>query len=173
MVALLVGELQEYLLAFGILEAFAVLLEEPVGAALTADANHQRLLIVDAPPLPQPVYVDRDMWEKVLVNLISNAFKFTHTGQVSVAVAPSADGQAVEVRVADTGIGIPAEHLSKLFERFHRVEGAQGRSFEGTGIGLALVQELVKLHGGDIAVDSRPGQGTTFTVRLQIGRAHV
>ncbi|WP_426959771.1 ATP-binding protein [Muricoccus radiodurans] len=124
-------------------------------------------------PLPHPVHVDREMWEKILLNLLSNAFKFTFAGRIAVAVAPSADGRAAVVRVSDTGIGIPAEELPKLFERFHRVEGAQGRSFEGSGIGLALVHELVRLHGGTIAAESTPGVGTTFTVTLPFGRAHL
>jgi signal transduction histidine kinase/DNA-binding response OmpR family regulator len=124
-------------------------------------------------PLPQPVYLDRDMWEKVLLNLLSNAFKFTLEGGITIGLAASADGTAAEVRVSDTGIGIPAQELPKLFERFHRVEGAQGRSFEGSGIGLALVQELVRLHGGRISVDSTVGRGTTFTVALPFGTRHL
>ncbi|MEF0941302.1 sensor histidine kinase [Rhizobium sp. BR 362] len=90
--------------------------------------------------LPQSVYLDRDMWEKVLLNLMSNAFKFTLEGEICVSVDTSADGRTAEVKVGDKGIGIPAKEIPKLFERFHRIEGAQGRSFEGSGIGLALVQ---------------------------------
>ena len=75
--------------------------------------------------------------------------------------------------VRDTGIGIPAEQLPRLFERFHRVQGARSRTHEGTGIGLALVQELVKLHGGTVTVESAVGQGTTFTVAIPFGTAHL
>ncbi|HEU4955001.1 MAG TPA: ATP-binding protein, partial [Gemmatimonadales bacterium] len=128
---------------------------------------------VHCPPLLHPVHVDRDMWEKVVLNLISNALKYTFEGTIEVAVAASADGSAAELRVRDTGIGIPAEELPRLFERFHRVKGARGRSHEGTGIGLALVQDLVKLHRGTIAVASEPGQGTTFTVSLPFGTGHL
>ncbi|MDQ2773623.1 MAG: HAMP domain-containing histidine kinase [Acidobacteriota bacterium] len=108
-------------------------------------------LEVTCPPLPRPVAVDRDMWEKIVLNLLSNAFKFTFEGKVTVQLAERG-GQA-ELSVSDTGIGIPDTELPHLFERFHRVEGAGGRTQEGTGIGLALVQELAKLHGGGIPRD--------------------
>ena len=130
-------------------------------------------LRIDVRPVAAPVYLDHDMWEKILLNLLSNAFKFTFEGEIAVEVAPSADGGSVIVAVKDSGIGIAEDELPRLFERFHRVEGAQGRSFEGSGIGLALVQELVKLHGGDIAVSSRLGHGTTFTVTVPTGKAHL
>ena len=126
---------------------------------------------VDCPPLPDPVYVDRSMWEKIVLNLLSNAFKFTFDGGVRVAVRAEA-GHAV-VTVADTGIGIPAREMPRLFERFHRVENARSRSNEGSGIGLALVQELVQLHGGAITASSAEGEGTTFTIRLPFGNAHL
>ena len=90
-------------------------------------------------------YVDRDMWEKVVLNLVSNAYKFTLAGGITVRLAR---GRRVKLAVQDTGSGIPPEELPRLFERFHRVEGTKGRTHEGTGIGLALVQELVKIHGG-------------------------
>ncbi len=124
-------------------------------------------------PLPEPVYVDREMWEKILLNLLSNAFKFTFEGEIGVTVRVSDNGRGAVVEVSDTGIGIPAEELPKLFERFHRVEGAQGRSFEGSGIGLALVNELVKLHGGDIAVRSAKGAGSRFVITLPFGVKHL
>jgi signal transduction histidine kinase/DNA-binding response OmpR family regulator len=128
---------------------------------------------VDCRPLSRPVHVDRDMWEKILLNLLSNAFKFTMTGEIAVSVTESGDATAALVRIADTGIGIAQDEQPRLFERFHRVEGAQGRSFEGTGIGLALVQELVRLHGASIEVESTAGQGTTFTIRVPFGHAHL
>lgn len=130
-------------------------------------------LRIEAARLVQPVYVDRDMWEKVLLNLLSNALKYTLEGGITLTIGVSVDGRRAELRVADTGIGIPEAELPRLFERFHRVEGAQGRSFEGTGIGLALVQELLKLHGGDISVASEPGQGSVFTVSLPFGSDHL
>lgn len=128
-------------------------------------------LLVDCRPLPEPVSVDRDMWEKIVLNLLSNAFKFTFDGDISVTVQQV--GQHAELRVRDTGIGIPPEGLPRLFERFHRISQARSRTHEGSGIGLALVQELVKLHGGSIQVDSRMGGGSTFIVTVPIGTAHV
>ncbi|WP_427307592.1 response regulator [Cupriavidus sp. H39] len=150
-------------------------------AALTADlASLFRASVeaagitlqVDCPPLCPPlahaVAVDRDMWETIVLNLVSNAFKFTFAGTISVTVAAQGD-DTVAFTVRDTGIGIPAAELPRIFERFHRVEGAQGRTIEGSGIGLALVQELVRLHGGTIDVQSVPGEGSCFTVRLPVG----
>ena len=137
-------------------------------------------LHVDCPPLddlPAPVYVDREMWEKIVLNLLSNAFKFTFEGSITVALSPvsGTDGipTAVELTVRDTGSGIPAAELSRLFERFQRVEGARSRTYEGTGIGLALVQELIHLHGGTVTVESTEGVGTTFIVRLPLGADHL
>ncbi|GAA3140327.1 SpoIIE family protein phosphatase [Planomonospora alba] len=126
---------------------------------------------VDCPPLAEPVYIDRSMWEKVVLNLLSNALKFTFDGSVGVRLRTE-DGHAV-VTVADTGIGVPTGELPRLFERFHRIESARSRSNEGSGIGLALVKELVGLHGGTITADSVEGEGTTFTIRLPFGSAHL
>ena len=130
-------------------------------------------LIIDAAPLPEPVYVDRGMWEKIVLNLVSNAFKFTFEGEIAVSVSLAVDRRHVELKVRDTGTGIPPDELPHLFERFRRVEGARGRSYEGSGIGLALVQELVKLHGGEIAAESRLGAGSVFSVRIPLGFAHL
>jgi PAS domain S-box-containing protein len=129
--------------------------------------------VVDCPPLADGIvaYVDAEMWEKIVLNLLSNAFKFTFAGQIGVSL--EAAGKHIELQVRDTGTGIPAEELPRLFERFHRVQGADARTHEGTGIGLALVLELVKLHGGQVRVDSRVGQGTTFTVLIPAGSAHL
>ena len=123
--------------------------------------------------LPEPVYVDREMWEKIVLNLLSNAFKFTFEGGIEVGTRVSADGTAAEVVVRDTGVGIPEAELPRLFERFHRVAGQRSRSFEGSGIGMALVQELVRLHAGTIRVESAVGRGTTFIVAVPFGTAHL
>jgi PAS domain S-box-containing protein len=128
-------------------------------------------LVVDAPPLSEPAYVDRQMWEKIVLNLLSNAFKFTFEGEITVRLR--AESGSFVLTVADTGTGIPTAEIPKLFERFHRVEGAQGRSHEGSGIGLALVQELVRLHGGTVSAESTYGKGSTFTVSLPAGRHHL
>ncbi len=127
--------------------------------------------VIDCPRLPEPVYVDREMWEKIVLNLLSNALKFTFHGTVRISVRGFAD--RVEMSVQDSGIGIAAADLAHIFERFHRVEGAQSRTIEGTGIGLALVQELVRLHAGEIAVESEPGSGSTFTVSIPTGSRHL
>lgn len=128
-------------------------------------------LRVDCPPLSEDVWVDREMWEKVVLNLISNAFKFTFGGEIAVTLSEQ-DGEAV-LEIRDTGVGIVQSELPKIFERFHRVMGAKGRTYEGSGIGLALVKEVVKLHGGEIAVASQPDEGTVFSVRLPFGSAHL
>jgi PAS domain S-box-containing protein len=128
-------------------------------------------LEVDCPPLSEPVFVDRGMWEKVVLNLLSNAFKFTFDGGITVSLGRR--GDSVELRVRDTGTGIPAEEMPRLFERFHRIENARGRTHEGSGIGLALVLELVKLHGGSIAAESVFERGTTFVVTVPLGSAHL
>lgn len=128
-------------------------------------------LVIDTPPTSRLVYVDHEMWEKVVLNLVSNAFKFTHEGEIAISLRERDDTAVLTVR--DTGMGIPAKELPKLFDRFHRVEGARGRSFEGSGIGLALVQELVKLHGGEISVDSEEGRGAAFTVSIPLGAEHL
>ena len=128
-------------------------------------------LRVDCLPLSEPVFVDRSMWETLLLNLLSNAFKFTFEGEITVSLRQA--DRAVELRVRDTGTGVPAKEVPLLFERFHRVENARRRTHEGSGIGLALVQELVKLHGGSISADSELGQGTTFTISIPLGAEHL
>ncbi|MEH2237692.1 ATP-binding protein [Nostoc sp.] len=128
-------------------------------------------LSVNCPSLPAPVYVDHQMWEKIVFNLLSNAFKFTMSGEITVSLQWSNDH--IEFAVKDTGIGIPAEEIPHLFERFHRVKGAQGRTFEGSGIGLSLVQELVQMHGGTVYVTSVLGAGSCFTVSIPTGYDHL
>jgi len=128
-------------------------------------------LRVDCAPLPEPVYVDREMWEKVVLNLLSNALKFTSAGEIEVSLRPA--DASVQLVVRDTGTGIPREELPRLFERFHRVKESRGRSFEGSGIGLALVQELVRLHGGRVEVESEVQRGSVFTVTLPLGKEHL
>jgi signal transduction histidine kinase len=119
----------------------------------------------------EPAYVDREMWEKIVLNLISNAFKFTFQGEIAVQLREAERHFSLSVR--DTGTGIPEDQLQQVFERFHRVQGSKSRSYEGTGIGLSLVQDLVKLHGGTVSVESVAGQGATFTVSIPKGKAHL
>jgi signal transduction histidine kinase/DNA-binding response OmpR family regulator/streptogramin lyase len=127
------------------------------------------------------VYCDRDMIEKILTNLLSNAFKFTKDGgSISVSlteVRTQTSGLRTQgsagISVSDTGIGIEPDQLGGVFDRFYQVDASQTREHEGSGLGLALVKELVDLHHGTIDVQSEVGKGTTFTVRLALGRAHL
>ncbi|HET8775501.1 MAG TPA: ATP-binding protein [Thermoanaerobaculia bacterium] len=128
-------------------------------------------LIVNCEALGEPVYVDREMWEKLVFNLLSNAFKFTMEGEIVVTLR-RVEGRA-ELSVRDTGTGIPADELPRVFDRFHRVKGARGRTYEGSGIGLALVHELAKLHGGSVSATSEVDRGSTFTVSIPLGKAHL
>jgi PAS domain S-box-containing protein len=128
-------------------------------------------LIVDCEALPEPVYVDHEMWEKVILNLLSNALKSTFDGEIRVHLRD--DGAGAELRVMDTGTGISAQDLPRIFDRFSRIENARRRSHEGSGIGLALVRELVEMHGGSIGVESTLGKGTIFTVKLPFGQTHL
>ncbi|NJK74709.1 MAG: response regulator [Microcoleus sp. SU_5_6] len=128
-------------------------------------------LVIDCPPLNAAAWVDREMWEKIVLNLLSNAFKFTLEGEIAVILKAQED--RIELEVKDTGTGIPEHELSEIFKRFHRVRGAKGRSFEGSGIGLSLVQELVRLHGGTIEVSSTIDRGTSFVVAIPAGCAHL
>ncbi|HEY0464398.1 MAG TPA: ATP-binding protein, partial [Polyangiaceae bacterium] len=126
---------------------------------------------VECEPLPEPIYIDHDMWEKIVLNLLSNALKFTFVGSIAVGLRWR-DGYAV-LTVRDSGVGVAAHELPRLFERFHRIEGTRARTHEGSGIGLALVHELVRLHGGSIEVSSELDRGTTFSIALPGGKAHL
>jgi len=117
------------------------------------------------------IYVDTDMWEKIVLNLVSNAFKYSNEGSIEVSLEER--DELLELKVADTGIGIPESEIDKIFDRFHRVDNVKGRSGEGTGIGLAMVKELVRLHEGTITVKSKPGKGSVFTVQIPVGNAHL
>jgi PAS domain S-box-containing protein len=119
----------------------------------------------------EPVYVNRDMWEKIVLNLLSNAFKFTFEGRIELSL--KAKKHHIQLLVTDTGSGISNKNLEKIFERFIRIEGVKSRTHEGTGIGLALVKELVAMHGGSILVQSTDGKGSTFKVSIPRGKAHL
>jgi len=122
-------------------------------------------------PLREALFLDHDMWEKLVLNLLSNALKFTFQGQITVRLRETETH--AELCVTDTGTGIPAEALPDLFKRFHRVQGARSRTHEGSGIGLALVHEIARLHGGSVEATSELGKGTEFRVRVPFGRAHL
>jgi PAS domain S-box-containing protein len=128
-------------------------------------------LALDCEPLGAPAYVDREMWEKIVLNLLSNAFKFTFEGGIGVSLRSR--GDRIELAVEDTGVGIPPDALPKVFERFQRVVHDRARTHEGTGIGLALVDELARLHGGEVGVASVVGRGSKFTVSIPAGKEHL
>ncbi len=119
-----------------------------------------------------PVYVDKGKIDKIVTNILSNAFKFTPDGG-GIDVAITRDEHYVNVAVRDTGIGIPADKIPSIFNRFYQVDGSQIRAQEGTGIGLSLTKELIELHKGTIEVESTEGKGTTFTIHLPLGKAHL
>jgi len=128
-------------------------------------------LLVNCPSLAEPIYVDREMWEKIVLNLVSNAFKFTFEGEIEVELRET--DVDVELTVRDTGIGIAPDQLPQVFQRFHRGTGTRGRTHEGTGIGLALVQELTQLHDGTASVTSEVGRGSTFKIAIPKGSRHL
>ncbi len=128
-------------------------------------------LHVGARQIHGEVYVDVELWERIILNLVSNAFKYSQQGTISVEVRQ--EGEEVLVSVTDDGIGIAPDQQDRIFDRFHRVEHSGGRSQEGTGIGLAMVRELVRLHQGVIKVTSAVGVGSTFTVVIPVGKAHL
>jgi PAS domain S-box-containing protein len=111
------------------------------------------------------------MWEKIVINLLSNAYKHTFEGEIEVALRWY--GNHVELTVRDTGVGIAEDQLEHVFDRFHRIQNVKSRTHEGTGIGLALVQELAHLHGGEVSVTSKTDVGSTFTVTILTGTAHL
>ena len=130
-------------------------------------------LVVECHDVGEPVFVDASMWEKIVFNLLSNAFKYTLAGEIRVTLARVDAESVARLTVSDTGVGIAPDELPHVFERFRRVEGVRARTHEGSGIGLALVRELVWLHGGHVDVTSTEGEGTTFSVDIPLGRAHL
>ncbi len=117
-------------------------------------------------------YIDRDKMEKIITNVLSNAFKFTpEGGRIEVSVVT--DEKYFDINISDTGVGIPEAQKSKIFDRFYQVDGSHTRKQEGTGIGLSLTKELVELHKGKIEVESKEGKGTTFTIRIPLGKTHL
>ncbi len=128
-------------------------------------------LQIECKDIADETYVDREMWEKIVLNLLSNAFKYTLKGVITVRLFQ--DNNRAILEVEDTGVGIPEEELPRMFERFHRIRNTAARTFEGTGIGLSLVRELVNLHHGTIDVSSVHGKGTRFVVAIPLGKDHL
>ncbi|HZO16281.1 MAG TPA: ATP-binding protein, partial [Polyangiaceae bacterium] len=127
---------------------------------------------LETPHKTLEAFFDRDKVERILLNLVSNALRFTSEGG-KIRIELGVDGEMAEIRVCDTGRGIPTAELPRIFDRFHQVDGSSTREYEGTGIGLALVKELVELHHGSVDVHSRLNFGTEFTVRLPLGKDHL
>lgn len=125
-----------------------------------------RLVDEISPDLPL-VHTDRDKLKQVILNLLSNAVKFTEDGEIRIAVWQ--ENGAVRVTVADTGIGIPRDELQAIFEEFHQGDMSSTRRYGGTGLGLAIAKRFVTLLGGEIAVESEVGKGSTFTITLPLG----
>ncbi|GMV42102.1 MAG: hypothetical protein AMXMBFR64_38180 [Myxococcales bacterium] len=149
------------------------LLEEIVEHAQPLAARKDIALILEVRHDSQDLWTDLERMERVFINLLSNALKFTEAnGRVSI-VLDRGEGGEVTVAFSDSGIGIAPDKLGKVFERFSQADESTTRRFGGTGIGLALVKELVELHGGTIDVESAVGRGSTFTVRLREGREHL
>ncbi len=117
------------------------------------------------------IYVDPDNLDKVIFNLLSNAFKFTTKGEVTLST--SIEDNKLVIAVSDSGVGIRPDQLPLIFDRFRQATGSVSKDYAGTGIGLSLVQEIVKLHGGEIEVQSEYGKGTAFFVKLLLGKAHL
>jgi signal transduction histidine kinase len=131
--------------------------------------------IVDSSHVPADlvVWVDRDKYEKIVYNLLSNAHKYTLTGSVSISTSVDRTLGRFVLEVRDTGIGIPPEEIDDVFNKFHRVSLTRGRSVEGTGIGLSYTRELVRLHKGEITVESEMAQGSVFRACIPLGRDHL
>ncbi|MEO0458815.1 MAG: ATP-binding protein [Cyanobacteria bacterium P01_A01_bin.114] len=141
-------------------------------SAFEAYCDRKNLALkTDILPCPS-VYLDLEKFDKVLYNLLSNAMKFTQSGGSIWVKLEATDGRC-RLQVQDTGIGIRDDQLPHLFERFRQADGSASRQYEGTGLGLALVKELVDLHGGKVRVDSTYGAGTTFTIELLTGKEHL
>jgi signal transduction histidine kinase len=147
----------------------ASLTREIAGAFEPAMRSAGLRFVVECPPLPRLARMDRSVWETIVPNLLSNALKYTTHGSVTLRLE-AIDGR-VRLTVQDTGAGIAPAALAHVFERFYRAPGAEARSIEGTGIGLALVRELVGALGGEVGVMSKPGAGSTFTVELPFDAA--
>jgi signal transduction histidine kinase len=147
----------------------ARLLDEVIGtAAQLAEKNNNRL-VVDSGGDLGPLTADPMRVKQILLNLLSNACKFTHDGEVALLVRKAADGRDIELAVADTGIGLDGEQQAKLFQEFTQADSLTARRYGGTGLGLALSRRLARMMGGDITVTSEPGKGSVFVLRLSGG----
>ena len=150
----------------------AVRLDEVVASVLAIigpRATRSRVTVTaDVAAALPPVSADRDRLAQILINLVDNAVKYTPEGGAVTVTGRALGGQAVEVAVADTGIGIPAADLPRITERFYRVDKARSRELGGTGLGLAIVKHLVMAHGGELRIESEQERGTTVRFTLPV-----
>jgi len=150
----------------------APLIEEVIGTARQLAEQNKNRLVVDAQENLGSITVDPMRLRQVLLNLLSNACKFTKDGEVKLRVSKVGNGRHwVELSVSDTGIGMTPEQQAKLFEEFTQADATTAQRFGGTGLGLAIARKLARMMGGDVTVASEPGKGSAFTVRLP-GGAH-
>jgi len=150
----------------------APLVDEVIGTARQLAEQNKNRLVAECQENLGPLTVDPMRLRQILLNLLSNACKFTKEGQVALRVHKVADGRDwVELAVADSGIGMTAEQQAKLFQDFAQAESLTARRYGGTGLGLAISRKLARMMGGDVTVTSEPGKGSVFTVRLP-GSAH-
>jgi len=141
------------------------------GIAANFESSQKTRVHLEGVGEPVPAEVDPRQMKKVLYNLFSNAFKFNDPEKGRVWVRLTTDADRVSLAIEDNGIGIPRDQMGRIFDRFTQVEGSATRRYEGSGIGLALVKEIVTLHGGNISVESTLDSGSTFTITLPRGRA--
>ena len=143
------------------------LIDEVVGTARQLAEQNKNRLVVDAPDNLGALTVDPMRLRQILLNLLSNACKFTKQGEVKLRARKLVDGRGwIELAVADSGIGMTAEQLGKLFQEFTQADASTAQRFGGTGLGLAISRKLARIMGGDVTVTSEPGRGSVFTVRL-------
>jgi len=145
----------------------APLLEDVIGTARQLAEQNKNRLVVESPDNLGSLTVDPMRLRQILLNLLSNACKFTQQGEVKLRVKKVVDGRNwIEIAVADTGIGMTPEQQAKLFEEFTQADSSTARQYGGTGLGLAITRKLARMMGGDVTVASEPGKGSVFTVRL-------
>jgi signal transduction histidine kinase len=150
--------------------ALPPLIDEVIGTARQLAEQNKNRLVVECQENLAPITVDPMRLRQILLNLLSNACKFTKQGEVNLRVRKVADGQNwVEFAVSDTGIGMTAEQQARLFEEFTQADSLTARQFGGTGLGLAISRKLARMMGGEVTVTSEPGKGSVFTVRLPAG----
>jgi signal transduction histidine kinase len=147
----------------------APLIEEVIGTARQLAEQNGNRLVVEAQESLGALTVDPMRLRQILLNLLSNACKFTKAGEVALRARKVADGRDwIELAVSDTGIGMTAEQQARLFEEFAQADATTAQRFGGTGLGLAITRKLARMMGGDVTVASAPGKGSVFTVRLPV-----